>query len=198
MREFRGRKGNTLFHFLYLFTYLILPRYACTIYIFPSLSFYCIHPITFTLSPTFPFSSFTPSPLPSLLLPPCYFLSPTPSLLLYQQAILVELHPSYRQDRHFRHAARMTGKIYMPLRSQQRYAPSPPKNSLMFPQFLSHQTILLFPPYSQITPASYPIPCHFLSSHSYTFQYSSSSKTLVYFLFIDSYFILSLPFLMHL
>ena len=39
------------------------------------------------------------------------------------QAILVELHPSYRQDRHFRHAARMTGKIYMPLRSQQRCFP---------------------------------------------------------------------------
>ena len=30
------------------------------------------------------------------------------------------MHPSYRQDRHFRHAARMTGKIYMPLRSMQR------------------------------------------------------------------------------
>ena len=31
------------------------------------------------------------------------------------EAVLVELHPSYRQDRHFRHAARMTGKIgYMP------------------------------------------------------------------------------------
>lgn len=33
------------------------------------------------------------------------------------QAVLVEIHPSYRQDRHFRHAARMTGKIYMPIRS---------------------------------------------------------------------------------
>lgn len=37
-----------------------------------------------------------------------------------EEAILVEIHPSYRQDRHFRHAARMTGKIYMPLRSQTR------------------------------------------------------------------------------
>lgn len=36
------------------------------------------------------------------------------------QAVLVEIHPSYRQDRHFRHAARMTGKIYMPLRATQR------------------------------------------------------------------------------
>lgn len=25
------------------------------------------------------------------------------------KAILIEMHPSYRQDRHFRHAARMTG-----------------------------------------------------------------------------------------
>jgi len=32
----------------------------------------------------------------------------------------VEIHPSYRQDRHFRHAARMTGKIYMPMRSLKR------------------------------------------------------------------------------
>ena len=37
-----------------------------------------------------------------------------------EEAILLEIHPSYRLDRHFRHAARMTGKIYMPLRSQQR------------------------------------------------------------------------------
>lgn len=36
------------------------------------------------------------------------------------EAVLVEMHPSYRQDRHFRHAARMTGKIYMPLRSLTR------------------------------------------------------------------------------
>ena len=36
------------------------------------------------------------------------------------EAVLVELHPSYRQDRHFRHAARMTGKLYMPLRSSIR------------------------------------------------------------------------------
>lgn len=34
--------------------------------------------------------------------------------------MLVEIHPSYRQDRHFRHASRLTGKIYMPLRSLHR------------------------------------------------------------------------------
>jgi hypothetical protein len=33
---------------------------------------------------------------------------------------LVEIHPSYRQDRHFRHASRMTNKIYMPLRTTVR------------------------------------------------------------------------------
>lgn len=37
-----------------------------------------------------------------------------------EEAILVEIHPSYRQDRHFRHAARMTNKIYMPLRATAR------------------------------------------------------------------------------
>jgi hypothetical protein len=37
-----------------------------------------------------------------------------------EEAVLVEIHPSYRQDRHFRHAARMTGKIYMPVRSTTR------------------------------------------------------------------------------
>lgn len=34
--------------------------------------------------------------------------------------MLVEIHPSYRQDRHFRHASRMTGKIYMPMRTTRR------------------------------------------------------------------------------
>jgi len=34
-----------------------------------------------------------------------------------EEAVLVEIHPSYRQDRHFRHAARMTGKTYMPMRT---------------------------------------------------------------------------------
>lgn len=28
-----------------------------------------------------------------------------------EEAILIEIHPSYRQDRHFRHAARMTGRL---------------------------------------------------------------------------------------
>lgn len=37
-----------------------------------------------------------------------------------EEAVLVEVHPSYRQDRHFRHAARMTGKSYMALRARQR------------------------------------------------------------------------------
>jgi hypothetical protein len=36
------------------------------------------------------------------------------------EAILIEIHPSYRQDRHFRHASRMTGKIYMPIRTLTR------------------------------------------------------------------------------
>ena len=40
--------------------------------------------------------------------------------LLIVQAVLIEIHPSYRQDRHFRHAARMSGKIYMPLRATKR------------------------------------------------------------------------------
>ena len=43
----------------------------------------------------------------------------TPTGLMFvmfaaDEAVLVELHPSYRQDRHFRHAARMTGKIAYP------------------------------------------------------------------------------------
>lgn len=37
-----------------------------------------------------------------------------------EEAVLVEIHPSYRQDRHFRHASRMTRKIYMPMRATQR------------------------------------------------------------------------------
>lgn len=28
-----------------------------------------------------------------------------------EEAILIEIHPSYRQDRHFRHASRMTNKV---------------------------------------------------------------------------------------
>lgn len=37
-----------------------------------------------------------------------------------EEAVLVEVHPSYRQDRHFRHAAFMTGKVYLPLRAASR------------------------------------------------------------------------------
>lgn len=38
-------------------------------------------------------------------------------IFLADEAVLLEIHPSYRLDRHFRLAARMTGKIYMPMRS---------------------------------------------------------------------------------
>lgn len=37
-----------------------------------------------------------------------------------EEAILIEVHPTYRQDRHFRHAARMTDKVYMPVRATKR------------------------------------------------------------------------------
>jgi len=40
-------------------------------------------------------------------------------LFLAEEAVLLEIHPSYRLDRHFRLAARMAGKIYLPLRSTQ-------------------------------------------------------------------------------
>ena len=38
-------------------------------------------------------------------------------IFLADEAVLVEIHPSYRVDRHFRLAARMADKIYLPLRS---------------------------------------------------------------------------------
>ena len=42
-------------------------------------------------------------------------------LFAAEEAILLEIHPSYRQgQRHFRHAARMVGHNYMPIRSQSR------------------------------------------------------------------------------
>lgn len=41
------------------------------------------------------------------------------ALFLADEAVLLEIHPSYRLDRHFRLAARMAGKIYLPLRSTQ-------------------------------------------------------------------------------
>ena len=34
------------------------------------------------------------------------------------EAVLVEIHPSYRLDRHFRHLAKLGGKYYMPLREK--------------------------------------------------------------------------------
>ena len=33
--------------------------------------------------------------------------------------MLLEIHPSYRLDRHFRLAARMAGRLYLPLRTTQ-------------------------------------------------------------------------------
>jgi hypothetical protein len=36
------------------------------------------------------------------------------------ESVLVEVHPSYRMDRHFRHLARLNGKDYLPLRSNTR------------------------------------------------------------------------------
>jgi len=41
-------------------------------------------------------------------------------LFAAEEAVLLEIHPSYRQDRHFRHASRMVGKLYLPMRSLQR------------------------------------------------------------------------------
>lgn len=41
-------------------------------------------------------------------------------LFAADESILIEIHPSYRQDRHFRHATRMVGKIYLPIRSKSR------------------------------------------------------------------------------
>ena len=41
-------------------------------------------------------------------------------LFAANEAVLLEMHPSYRQDRHFRHASRMVGKDYMPLRASER------------------------------------------------------------------------------
>ncbi|KAJ8604087.1 hypothetical protein CTAYLR_001728 [Chrysophaeum taylorii] len=38
-------------------------------------------------------------------------------IFLADEAVLLEIHPSYRLDRHFRLAARMAGKIYLPMRS---------------------------------------------------------------------------------
>mmetsp|Transcript_25783 Transcript_25783/g.57802 ORF Transcript_25783/g.57802 Transcript_25783/m.57802 type:complete len:219 (-) Transcript_25783:216-872(-) len=38
-------------------------------------------------------------------------------LFMSEEGVLVEIHPSYRLDRHFRLASRMAGKIYLPMRS---------------------------------------------------------------------------------
>jgi len=57
------------------------------------------------------------------------------------EAVLVELHPSYRQDRHFRHAARMTGKIYMPLRATQRETCEGTSDNVVMPMDEFRRTI---------------------------------------------------------
>ena len=41
-------------------------------------------------------------------------------MFMAEEGVLVEIHPSYRLDRHFRLAARMSGKIYLPMRSTGR------------------------------------------------------------------------------
>jgi hypothetical protein len=41
-------------------------------------------------------------------------------LFAADEAVLLEVHPSYRQDRHFRHASRMVGHSYIPIRSMKR------------------------------------------------------------------------------
>ena len=41
-------------------------------------------------------------------------------LFAADEAVLLEIHPSYRQDRHFRHASRMIGHSYIPIRSRTR------------------------------------------------------------------------------
>ena len=50
---------------------------------------------------------------------PTHHHSPPPTIIL-QEAVLIEIHPHYRLDRHFRLASRMAGKIYMPMRTTQR------------------------------------------------------------------------------
>lgn len=50
-----------------------------------------------------------------------------------EEAVLVEIHPSYRQDRHFRHAARMVGKAYMPMRSTIRETCLQSSDNVMVP-----------------------------------------------------------------
>ena len=38
-------------------------------------------------------------------------------MFMAEEGVLVEIHPSYRLDRHFRLASRMSGKIYLPMRT---------------------------------------------------------------------------------
>ncbi|GMI43178.1 hypothetical protein TrCOL_g12197 [Triparma columacea] len=41
-------------------------------------------------------------------------------LFAAEEAVLIEVHPHYRMDRHFRVASRMSGKFYMPMRTRER------------------------------------------------------------------------------
>ena len=41
-------------------------------------------------------------------------------LFAAKESVLIEIHPTYRQDRHFRHASRMVGHTYLPLRAVKR------------------------------------------------------------------------------
>lgn len=50
-----------------------------------------------------------------------------------EEAVLLEIHPSYRQDRHFRHAARMTGKLYLPVRASKRETCQGTSDNVMVP-----------------------------------------------------------------
>jgi capsular polysaccharide biosynthesis protein len=58
-----------------------------------------------------------------------------------EEAVLLEMHPSYRQDRHFRHAARLTGKIYMPLRTQKRETCQGSSDNVFIPEDEFRQAI---------------------------------------------------------
>jgi hypothetical protein len=41
-------------------------------------------------------------------------------MFMAEEGVLLEIHPHYRLDRHFRNACRMSGKVYAPLRTTQR------------------------------------------------------------------------------
>ena len=51
-------------------------------------------------------------------------------MFLAEEAVLVEIHPHYRLDRHFRLAARMAGKVYLPMRTTTRVSCSGSSDSI--------------------------------------------------------------------